>query len=383
VHDPSELVRFNRTAVHAGTIVDDHVAQVYDFGETDDGLVYLAMEYVPGDTLTRMIKKEGPFEPQRVAELTRQVAKGLDAAHAKGIIHRDLKPDNVMVMRDRNGREMVKIVDFGIAKALGQETHDLTHTGAIIGTLLYMSPEQLAGSALDRRSDPQNLPPGLTKETWPKDTYASMSPPDYGMAYTERAEIYDLVRDAKITGFAIVSGDRHSFWGGYATSQLPPGKFEPVGLSFVGASLSSAGTMEAVEHNFPKDNPLRPLFLADRPAAGKPDWTHNMLLRHGVRACLEYAKSFDLKRARSLSNPELAPHLEFVDLGAHGYAKVQLTAAEMRTEFVCIPRPITRSERADGGPLRYRVLLTAALWKSGERPRLKTSVLEGDVGLAI
>jgi len=157
VHDPSELVRFNRTAVHAGTIVDDHVAQVYDFGETDDGLVYLAMEYVPGDTLTRMIKKEGPFEPQRVAELTRQVAKGLDAAHAKGIIHRDLKPDNVMVMRDRNGREMVKIVDFGIAKALGQETHDLTHTGAIIGTLLYMSPEQLAGSALDRRSDLYSL----------------------------------------------------------------------------------------------------------------------------------------------------------------------------------------------------------------------------------
>jgi serine/threonine protein kinase len=157
VHDPSELVRFNRTAVHAGTIVDDHVAQIYDFGETDDGLVYLAMEYVPGDTITRMIKKEGPFEPQRVARLTRQIAKGLDAAHAQGIIHRDLKPDNIMVMRDRNGHELVKIVDFGIAKALGQSTHDLTHTGAIIGTLLYMSPEQLAGSVLDRRSDLYSL----------------------------------------------------------------------------------------------------------------------------------------------------------------------------------------------------------------------------------
>src|SRR6476661_1115754 len=102
--------------------------------------------------------------------------------------------------------------------------------------------------AIDARSDPQNLALGMTKETWPKDIYAAMSPPDYGMAYTERAEIYDLIRDAKITGFAIVSGDRHSFWAGYATSQLPPGKFEPVGLSFVGASLSSAGTMEAQEH---------------------------------------------------------------------------------------------------------------------------------------
>jgi len=157
VNDPSELVRFNRTAVHAGTIVDDHVAQIYDFGETEDGLVYLAMEYVPGDTMTRMIKKDGPFEPERVAELTRQIAKGLDAAHAQGIIHRDLKPDNIMIMRDRHGHEMVKIVDFGIAKALGQATHDLTHAGAIIGTLLYMSPEQLAGSTLDRRSDLYSL----------------------------------------------------------------------------------------------------------------------------------------------------------------------------------------------------------------------------------
>ena len=141
--------------------------------------------------------------------------------------------------------------------------------------------------------------------------------------------------------------------------------------------------MEAYEHSLPKDAPLRPLFLADREAGAKPDWTFNMLLKHGVRSCLEYAKSFDLKRARSLSNPDLAPHLEFVDLGGHGYAKVRLSADEMRTEFVCIPRPIARSERPDGGPIRYRVLHTAALWKSGERPQLKTSVLEGDVGLAI
>ncbi len=119
---------------------------------------------------------------------------------------------------------------------------------------------------LDQRADPQNLPPGLTKEPWPADGgYAAMSGGDYGTAYLERAEIYDLVRDAKITGFAIVSGDRHSFWAGYAAAELPPGKFEPVGLSFVGASLISPGAMEAQEHNLPKDPPLRPLFLADRP----------------------------------------------------------------------------------------------------------------------
>ena len=237
---------------------------------------------------------------------------------------------------------------------------------------------------LDSRADPQNLPAGLTKEPWPKNgSFASLGGGDYGTAYVERAEIYDLVRDAKITGFAIVSGDRHSFWAGYAASDLPPARFEPVGLSFVGASLTSPGTMEAYEHSLPKDAPLRSLFLADRPGGAAPHWTYNMLLRHGVQSCLDYAKNFDLKRAHALSNPDVAPHLEFVDLGAHGYAKVRLSAAEMRTEFVCIPRPIARSERADGGPIRYRVVHTAALWKSGERPWMKTAVLEGDVGLAI
>ena len=236
--------------------------------------------------------------------------------------------------------------------------------------------------ALDHRADPENLPAGLTKESWPKGEFAMMGGNDYGAAYTERAEIYKLIRDAKITGFAILSGDLHSFWAGYATSELPPGKFDPVGLSFTGASLISPNTMEALEHNPKKDAPLRALFLVDREGA-KPDWTFNMLLRHGVRSCFEYAKSFDLKRARALSNPDLAPHLEFVDLGAHGYAKVRLSAEAMRTEFVCIPRPIVRSESPDGGPLRYRTVHTAALWKSGERPQLNTSVLEGDVGLGI
>lgn len=236
---------------------------------------------------------------------------------------------------------------------------------------------------LDGRADPQNLPAGLTKEAWPQGTYGLVTAGDYCTAYVERRDIFDFVRDRKVTGFAIVSGDRHSFWAGYAAAELPPGKFEPVGLSFVGASLISPGTMEANEHNLRKDAPLRSLFLADKPGDAKPHWTFNMLLRHGVRSCLEYARSFDLSRARALSNADLAPHLEFVDLGGHGYATVRLTGDEMRTEFVCIPRPVTRSERADGGPLRYRVAHTARLWAAGERPRMRTSVLEGDAGLGI
>jgi alkaline phosphatase D len=141
--------------------------------------------------------------------------------------------------------------------------------------------------------------------------------------------------------------------------------------------------MEGTEHSFPKDHPMRPLFLADRTGQDRPDWTLNLTMKHGVRSALEYAKSFDISRAHALSNPDLAPHLEFVDLGGHGYAKVRLTGDEMRTEFVCIPRPIARSGTSDGGPLRYRVAHTAALWKAGERPRLTTAVLQGDAGLSI
>ena len=235
-----------------------------------------------------------------------------------------------------------------------------------------------SSGTLDSRADPQNLPPGLTK-AWPGG-YANLGSSDYGRAYVERGEIYDFIRDSKITGFAIVSGDRHSFWAGYAAKALPPKRFEPVGLSFVGASLASPGTMEAQEHLLEKDHPLRPLFLADR-AEGKPEWTFNMLLRHGVRSALAYAKTRDLQQARALSNRELAPHLEFVDLGGHGYAKVGLTAEEMRTEFVCIPRPIERSPGIDGGPLRYRIAHVAKLWRAGERPQLVREVIEGDPGL--
>jgi alkaline phosphatase D len=234
---------------------------------------------------------------------------------------------------------------------------------------------------LDLRADPQNLPAGLAKP-WPAG-FANLGGGDHGTAWIERGEIYDLVRDAKITGFAIVSGDRHSFWAGYAAAKLPPANFEPVGLSFVGASLVSPGAMEAFEHRPANKFPLRPLYLVDRPGAAKPDWTYNMLLRHGVRSCLEYAKSFDLKRAHAVSNPQLSPHLEFVDMGGHGYATVRLTGDEMRTEFVCIPRPVTRSDRPDGGPLRYRVAHTAKLWRAGERPHLVQQVLEGDPGLSV
>jgi alkaline phosphatase D len=136
---------------------------------------------------------------------------------------------------------------------------------------------------------------------------------------------------------------------------------------------------------------MRPLFMADAPGTSpapapldqRPHAAVNMLLRHGVRSCLEYSRSFDRAAARALSNPDLAPHLSFVDMAGHGYATVRLSAEEMRTEFVCIPRPLERIESADGGPVKYRLVHSAPLWRAGERPRLTQRVIEGDPGLGI
>ena len=108
----------------------------------------------------------------------------------------------------------------------------------------------------------------------------------------------------------------------------------------------------------------------------------NVAALHGVRAALELQKTGDVERARAQRNPDVAPHLSFVDLGGHGYATVLVDGDRLETEFVCIPRPLERSERADGGPLAYRVVHRTTLWAPGERPRLEQVVLEGEPPLA-
>ncbi len=232
-------------------------------------------------------------------------------------------------------------------------------------------------ATLDMRADPQNLPAGLTKP-WPGEGYAGFGGGDHGSAYVERGEIYDFVRDHGITGFATVAGDRHSFWAGLSAKALPPQPFQPVGVAFVTGSISAPGLVEAFEHKFPKEHPLRSLFLGQGPEDHGPQPTINMLLRHGVRSCLEYVKSGDVVKARALSNPDLSPHLSFVDMGGHGYTTVRVSSDSLETEFVCIPRPIERSDRPDGGPLAYRVRYRARLWKKDEPPKLEGEVLEGN-----
>jgi alkaline phosphatase D len=237
-----------------------------------------------------------------------------------------------------------------------------------------------SNGTLDWRVDPQNLPAGLTKR-WPGAGYACFGGGDFGSAYRERAELYDMIRDAKIEGFVTVSGDRHSFWAGYAAKALPPAKFDPVGVTFITGSISAPGLAEALEHGL-KGHPLRPLFVVERPP-GTNEATVNLLLKHGVLSALEYSRSGDIDAARAASNPDNAPHLDFIDMGGHGYAVVTAASDAIETEFVCIPRPVTRAATPDGGPIRYRVSHRAARWSAGETPKLQRRVMEGDVKLSI
>ena len=236
-----------------------------------------------------------------------------------------------------------------------------------------------SNGTLDWRADPQNLPRGLTK-AWPGAGYACFGGGDLGSIYGERAELYDFIRDRRIDGFVTVSGDRHSFWAGYSAKTLPPKAFEPVGVAFVTGSISAPGLAEALETGL-KGHPLRPVFTVERPS-GEHEATVNLTLKHGVASALEYARSGDIGAARRVSNPDNAPHLEFIDMGGHGYSVVTAGPDAVETEFVCIPRPAARTDAADGGPLRYRVVHRAARWQAGEAPRLTRRIVEGDPALS-
>ncbi len=153
-HDPDAVARFNREAANASRISHPNVCAVYDFGETPEGLIYLAMEFIEGEPLTALLAREGELPVARAGAIFLQVADALQAAHDLGIVHRDLKPDNVMLSRGRDGTDVVKVVDFGIAKMVGgRDTQKVTKTGLVVGTPEFMSPEQLAGDPVDGRSD--------------------------------------------------------------------------------------------------------------------------------------------------------------------------------------------------------------------------------------
>jgi len=144
--DPAILLRFKQELILARNITHKNVVRIYDLGEAD-GIRFISMEYVDGDDLRTLLRRQGKFAPKEAIAVVEQVCRALDSAHSEGVIHRDLKPQNIM--RDKHGR--IVVMDFGLARSLGDT--GMTQTGAIVGTLEYMSPEQALGSTLDQRSD--------------------------------------------------------------------------------------------------------------------------------------------------------------------------------------------------------------------------------------
>jgi serine/threonine protein kinase/tetratricopeptide (TPR) repeat protein len=145
--------RFRREARAASRIGHPHIIDVTDFGTTEDGCAYFVMEHLDGIDLADVLSHERRLEPGRAAQITIQICRALEAAHAAGVIHRDLKPENIFLV-SRDGRaDFVKVLDFGIARSLGQDSRRLTNPGIAMGTPEYMAPEQALGGLADRRSD--------------------------------------------------------------------------------------------------------------------------------------------------------------------------------------------------------------------------------------
>ncbi len=160
LHEGEALARFEREAMSAASIRHPHIVDVTDYGESEHGVFYLVMEYVEGETLHKLLRREGTLPIKRAVRILRQIADGVDAAHEVGVLHRDLKPANIFIMQRRKNRDgFIKVGDFGLAKIVSETVTDTTSDSTpssrgIIGTPEFMSPEQMQPEVgVDVRSD--------------------------------------------------------------------------------------------------------------------------------------------------------------------------------------------------------------------------------------
>lgn len=174
-----ELVRrFRREAQAISRLNHIHTVQVFDFGRSADGAMYMVMEYIQGETLADLLARVGPLSPKRVARIVGQICASLAEAHGLGIVHRDLKPENVMMVRSKDERDFVKVLDFGLAKLRerGDRDEGATSHGSLVGTPYYMSPEQIRGGDIDARADIYSLGAMLFKMLTGEPPFKAASP---------------------------------------------------------------------------------------------------------------------------------------------------------------------------------------------------------------
>lgn len=158
--DAATRQRFIVEAKAASSLKHPNICQTFDFGVSDNHVLYLVMEWLTGISLQQKVSRDGPLSKGEAITIFQQVASALIHAHEHNVIHRDLKPDNIMLSFNQNGGTMVHIVDFGIAKVMSDNTPSkdgLTQAGALLGTPMYMSPEQASGDSVDQRADLYSL----------------------------------------------------------------------------------------------------------------------------------------------------------------------------------------------------------------------------------
>src|SRR5690606_23464402 len=154
--DATQVDRFLQEARAASMIGHENIVDIVDFGPVPNGSVFFVMEFLEGEDLAELLRRESRLPWARARGLMLQIVRALGAAHSKGIIHRDLKPANCFLVRRSDGRDFVKLLDFGIAKVTDPESGSsggLTRTGAVFGTAKYMAPEQACGEPADQRTD--------------------------------------------------------------------------------------------------------------------------------------------------------------------------------------------------------------------------------------
>lgn len=155
VADPLHMERFTKEAKTLSSLKHHNIVQVFDFGVWENAKPYLITEYLEGESLADILQTTANLTPERGINIFLQICDGLSVLHKKGIVHRDMKTANILIIQENDARDVVKILDFGIAKMLGEDNQDqrLTKDGEVFGSPLYMSPEQCTGGKVDARSD--------------------------------------------------------------------------------------------------------------------------------------------------------------------------------------------------------------------------------------
>jgi hypothetical protein len=195
--DRTALRRFEREARASASLAHPNIVTVYDYGGIEGEGAYLVMEFLPGITQRSYLKQNQNLHPSIAADWFHQIIEGMKVAHHVGIIHRDLKPENILIMKQDDGRALVKILDFGLAKIKlldSGESKSLTAPGTVLGTLTYMSPEQIAGGEVDERTDIFSIGVMLIEALTGEQPFTGLTSSDVALAILQKS--YDLPGDS-------------------------------------------------------------------------------------------------------------------------------------------------------------------------------------------